>query len=577
MKRRSGLGIGLLTIMYGLFFNPAVGNAQMDAAGNKVNAGLKIPEGFNANILIDNLGQTRHLLITPQNDIYVRLAKLHDGKGTIVLHESNGKAVIKSTFGNFTGTGVYMRNGYLYTSSNTEIYRYKLDEQNEVINPEAPEVVVKGLVDRWQHNTKSIMMDNEGNLFIPVGAPSNSCQINDRVVGSLGMAGCPLLDSAGGVWQFKADKLNQTYSDGVRYATGLRNVVAVDWNTQTNQLYVMQHGRDQLNNMFPQYYTFKQSAELPAECMYALKKGDNAGWPYIYYDGFQKKKMLAPEYGGDGKKEGAAEFLEPTASYPAHMAPNGLLFYTGNQFPAKYKNGAFIAFHGSWNRSPEPQAGYFVVFQPFKDGKPAGDWEVFADGFSGSPEKTASGRADRRPCGLAQSADGSLYISDDVKGAIFKITYSGEFTSNKTEVQTGMKSIISSTKVTPNMAGNSKTPPAIKKTTAPAKLNLSAGKALYVQNCVACHQVDGGGVQNLNPPLIKTSYVLGDKTKLINVLLNGLNQVEVDGEKYSNVMPPFSHLSDKQIADVLSYVRNNFGNKASLLTEKEVSTARAKK
>jgi glucose/arabinose dehydrogenase len=105
------------------------------------------------------------------------------------------------------------------------------------------------------------------------------------------------------------------------------------------------------------------------------------------------------------------------------MAPNGLLFYTGNQFPEKYKNGAFIAFHGSWNRAPEPQKGYFVVFQPFKNGKPSGDWEVFADNFSGGPEKAASGRVDYRPCGLAQGPDGSLYVTDDTKGAIWKISY----------------------------------------------------------------------------------------------------------------------------------------------------------
>jgi glucose/arabinose dehydrogenase len=99
------------------------------------------------------------------------------------------------------------------------------------------------------------------------------------------------------------------------------------------------------------------------------------------------------------------------------------LFYTGDQFPARYKNGAFIAFHGSWNRAPEPQAGTFVVFQPFKDGKPQGDWEVFADNFSGSPEKTASGRPDHKPCGLAQGADGSLYVTDDLKGSVYRISY----------------------------------------------------------------------------------------------------------------------------------------------------------
>jgi glucose/arabinose dehydrogenase len=103
-----------------------------------------------------------------------------------------------------------------------------------------------------------------------------------------------------------------------------------------------------------------------------------------------------------------------------------LLFYTGSQFPEKYKNGAFIAFHGSWNRAPEPQAGFFVVFVPMKDGKPDGEWEVFADGFAGSTEKKASGRVDYRPCGLAQGPDGALYVSDDNKGNIWKITYNGK-------------------------------------------------------------------------------------------------------------------------------------------------------
>lgn len=185
----------------------------------------------------------------------------------------------------------------------------------------------------------------------------------------------------------------------------------------------MQHGRDQLHDIFPDLYTVKQSADLPAECLYAIDKGDNAGWPYMYYDGLQHKQMMAPEYGGDGKKSAEKGFIEPLAAYPAHMAPDGLLFYTGNQFPEKYKNGVFIAFHGSWNRAPEPQKGFFVVFQPFKDGKAEGDYEVFADGFAGSAEKAASGRADHRPCGLAQGPDGSLYISDDSKGTIYNISY----------------------------------------------------------------------------------------------------------------------------------------------------------
>lgn len=389
------------------------------------NAGLKLPAGFGALKVAETGAKARHLVVTPQGDIYVKLAKPNkEGKGILVLHEAtNGKAELKSGFGTYGGTEVYLKNGYLYASSNTEVFRYKVNGNNEVINPDQPEKIITGLKAGRQHETKSFALDNDGYIYVNIGAWFNSCQEKDRGLHSLGIPGCPILDSMGGVWQFKTDKLNQTYSDGVRYATGLRNMVGMDWNQQDNQLFVMQHGRDNLNSSWPELYTTKQSAELPAECLYALKKGDNAGWPYMYYDQIQHKKIQAPEYGGDGKKEADAKFLDPAVAYPGHMAPNGLLFYTGNQFPEKYKNGAFIAFHGSWNRAPEPQAGYFVVFQPFKNGKPDGNWEIFADGFSGSPEKTAAGRADHRPCGLAQGADGSLYVTDDSKGTIYRIIY----------------------------------------------------------------------------------------------------------------------------------------------------------
>lgn len=389
-------------------------------------AGLKLPEGFTATVIADNLGTARHITATANGNIFVKINfnKNKPAKGIVELHDNGlGQATVKAKFGSFAGTGIYVKNGYLYASTDEEVFRYKLNANDEVTNPDNPEKIVTGLLSRRQHEAKAILVDDNNNLYVNIGAYSNSCQEKDRQPGSMGRKGCPILDSAGGIWQFKADKPNQTYGDGVRYATGLRNVMGMDWNHQDNQLFVMQHGRDQLHDLFPNLYTVQQSAILPAECMYAIKKGDNAGWPYIYYDQEQHKKILAPEYGGDGKKTGGDDAIDPVAAFPGHLAPNGLLFYTGNQFPEKYKNGAFIAFHGSWNRSPEPQAGYFVVFQPFKDGKPFGKWEVFADNFAGSAEKAASGRADHRPCGLAQAADGSIYVSDDSKGTIFKISY----------------------------------------------------------------------------------------------------------------------------------------------------------
>lgn len=379
-------------------------------------AGLTLPEGFKAAAIADHLGNPRHMVVTPDNDLYVHLAGPKDGKGIYVLHISGDKSTIKNSFANFGGTGIAIKNGYLYASNNTEVYRFKLNAKDEVTDPAHPERIVYGLIAKRMHEPKAICLDNNGNIYVNIGAFSNACSDFDPKA-----TGCPVVDSAAGIWQFKADKANQTYGDGVHYAWGLRNVVGLAWNQQDNQLFVMQHGRDALSALFPKLYTTKQSAELPAECMFAIKKGDNAGWPYVYYDWMQHKNMLGPEYGGDGKKGADPKYINPVAAYPGHYAPDGLLFYTGKQFPARYKNGAFIAFHGSWNRAPEPQAGYCVVFQPFKNGMPSGKWEVFADGFAGA-RKTPDGAA-HRPCGLAQGPDGSLYVSDDQGGTIYKITY----------------------------------------------------------------------------------------------------------------------------------------------------------
>lgn len=396
-----------------------VKNVRMSPEQDKT---IKLPEGFAASKIADGYGRVRHIAITPQNGIYVKLNKLYNGKGILYFKDAEGygKFEVAASFGNYIGTGIAVKGNYLYASSDEEVFRYKLNEKGEVINPDNPEKIITGLLSRREHESKSITLDNDGNIYVNIGAYSNACQVTDRVKGSPGMKPCPILDSAGGIWMFKADKPNQKYADGIRYATGIRNVVGLDWNTATNTLFVMQHGRDQLHDLFPEMYDTKQSAELPSECMYELKKGDNCGWPYIYYDHLVGKKILAPEFGGDGKKS-TNEYNDPVVAFPGHLAPNGLLFYTGNQFPEKYKNGAFIAFHGSWNRAPEPQEGYYVVFVPFKNGKPSGKWEIFANGFAG---KDVSPRgAEHRPCGLAQGPDGSLYVTDDSKGTIYKIAY----------------------------------------------------------------------------------------------------------------------------------------------------------
>ena len=392
---------------------------------SKPDVSLVLPTGFTSTVFADGLGKARHIAVTSSGYVYVKLANAKKGSTIVRLRDTNGDGIADQEidFGSFKGTGIGVKNGYLYASSDEDVYRFKLNEDGTVINAAQPEKIISGLISRGEHEAKAFTLDNDGNIYVNIGAFSNSCQVSDRQTGSMGMQPCPVLDSAAGIWQFRTDKPNQTYANGTRYATGLRNVVGLDWNSATNTLFGMQHGRDQLHSIFPKMFTDKQNADLPAECMYELHKGSDAGWPYIYYDGIQSKKILAPEYGGDGKKTAGEKAIDPVVAFPAHTAPNGLLFYTGSQFPEKYKNGAFVAFHGSWNRAPEPQEGFYVAFVPFSNGKPSGKWETFANGFSGSAENTASGKAVHRPCGLAQGPDGSLYVTDDNKGTIWRITY----------------------------------------------------------------------------------------------------------------------------------------------------------
>jgi len=417
---------GLLFVLFYLSACAQPGSKSNVADGS--NAGLILPKGFAAIKLADNIGKSRHIAVTPQGDIYAKQLAANGNKGILLLREEKGtgRAPIIKSFGDYGGTGIAIKNGYLYASSDVDIFRYKLDDKGVVIDPAHPEKIVTGLLERHEHESKSIVLDDEGYIYTNIGAYSNSCQEQDRVKGSPGMQPCPILDSAGGIWRFRADVPNQTYATGTRYATGLRNVVGLDWNKSTNSLFVMMHGRDQLHDLFPQYYDEKQSAELPAETMYELHNGSNCGWPYMYYDQQKHQKMLAPEYGGDGVKQGGENAQDPIVAFPGHLAPNGLLFYTGTMFPEKYRNGAFIAFHGSWNRAPEKQKGYLVAFVPFKNGKPSGDWEIFANNFAGINDITSPRQAAHRPCGLAQGPDGALYVSDDVKGAIYKITYSAK-------------------------------------------------------------------------------------------------------------------------------------------------------
>jgi glucose/arabinose dehydrogenase len=226
-----------------------------------------------------------------------------------------------------------------------------------------------------------------------------------------------------GIWRYDATKLKQQHpQDGERWATGVRNGMGLYWHSGMRALFGTSHGRDGLATLWPQLYTHEQNVDTPSEEFFRLDRGTDIGWPYCFHDRRTNLKVLAPEYGGDGSRVGrCAEAQMPLVGFPGHWGPNAMMFYTGTAFPAKYRDGVFVAFHGSWNRMPLPEDGYNVVFQPMRAGVPNGAFEIFADGFAEGDKEPI--RAPHRPSGLAQGPDGSLFIADDQRGRIYRITY----------------------------------------------------------------------------------------------------------------------------------------------------------
>jgi glucose/arabinose dehydrogenase/mono/diheme cytochrome c family protein len=546
--------------------------------GDADNGGLILPDQFEAVVVADSTGRARHIAVNDNGDIYVKMRGSRP-KGLLALRDTDndGKADVKEYFGDYDdqghyGTAMRIYNGYIYFSTAGEVYRQKLTP-GELVPKSPVELVMKddykNDVHGAEHIAKPIAFDDSGHLYVQFGAPGDMCQGmgHERVPGTPGLQPCPQLEEHAGVWQFDANKLNQTQKDGRRYATGIRSIVGMDWNHKENALYALQHGRDDLHRSWPAYYNDWQSAVFPSEEFFKVTDGFDGGWPYYYYDQIQQKKLLNPEYGGDGKKEGdGAKLPQPLIGFPGHFAPNDLLFYTGDQFPERYKNGAFIAFHGSTIRAPYPQAGYFIAFVPFKDGKPSGEWEVFADGFAGTDTIVKTSDAKYRPMALAMGPDGSLYIGESEKGKIWRVMYKGD----KTKFSDAQLAKMAERKKT---ATNIKTPD-------PVEDNLNKGipadAQVYYNYCVNCHQIDGQGDGTRFPPLAGSEWVTGDKNRLIAVLLNGLSgPITINGKSFNYVMPPHNFLKDEDLSQVLTYIRKSFGNNAGPVTTEEVKKMRA--
>jgi glucose/arabinose dehydrogenase len=526
-------------------------------------SGLSLAPGFCATIFADNLGHARHLTVSPQGVVYVNTwsglyygnDKPPEGGFLLALQDKDGdgKAETVERFGDGVaqratgGTGIALYNGALYAEQNDGILKFALTDGNPVPQGK-PEKVVSGFPMTGDHFMHPFVIDKDGNLFVNSGSEGNACEQKTRQPGSLGRNPCRELETRAGLWKYDANKTGQRFSAAERYVTGLRNSGGQAFDA-AGKLYAVQHGRDQLPESWPKLYQPEAGRELPAEELMVIEQGADYGWPYCYFDGKVRKRVKAPEYGGDGKDPGDCYLKkEPAAHFPAHWAPNDVVISTGTQFPEAWRGGAFIAFHGSWNRAPGPQGGYNVVYQPLLDGAASDPYVIFADGFAGAEK--APGRAEHRPSGLALGPDGALYIADDVKGRIWRVTHLGA----------GAPAALAAAPTPPASAAAAGSAALADLAPPPGSSaeQLAAGEKVFrgLQSngtCTGCHGSDGRGTQ-VGPNLTDGAFIWG------NGSLASIKQVIVKGvpaaKQSIGAMPPLgaAPLTDQDVDAVAAYV-----------------------
>lgn len=558
--------------------NPAPGSASQPCPNN--DSGLKLPAGFCATVFADGIGHARHMAVTSDGVLYVNSWSgryygndtPHEGGFLVALQDKSGsgKAEVIQRFGETVqsgghgGTGLGIYNGSLYAESNDRIVRYSLSAGSIVPNG-AAETIVSGLPLSGDHPMHPFIIDTQGKMFVDVATATNSCQLKNRQLQSPGGHPCTELETRGGIWLYDANKTNQAFSPAERYATGIRNAegFAID---SSGRIFVTQHGRDQLHANWPDFYTPDQEATLPSETLLLLQAKGDYGWPECYHDPFLQKLVLAPEYGGDGKTVGVcANKIAPIAAYPAHWAPNAMVRYDNEQFPAHYRGGVFIAFHGSWDRAPYAQGGYNVIFQMLDGDHASGQCEVFADGFAGGLESPAE--AQHRPTGLAVGPNGALYVSDDIRGRIYRIDYRGGADFNAANVTP----CPSATAPAGNPVEAAAKPPEGTHPNAGAAANsnvavpkgatkemVQLGNRIYHgqvggASCTACHGESGQGTP-LGPKLTvhKWLWSNGSYAGIAKTITDGVPQPK----QYRSPMPPMggAQLTPDQVSALAAYV-----------------------
>lgn len=371
--------IAKLTLIPLFIFHTCIACAQQTSPQDTIKR-LQLPPGFSLSIYADNLPNARSLALGDNGIVYVGTGS----KGKVYAVQDNDhdgiaeqRHIIAS--GLYMPNGVAYKGGSLYVAEVNRIIRFDQITQ-KLAKPPEPVVIYDKLPSDRHHGWKYLRFGPDNKLYTAVGAPCNICNPEKPIYTSL-------------------IRLNPDGSHFEMIARGIRNTVGFDWQPETGALFFTDNGRDYLGDDLP-----------PEELNRWSAPGEHFGYPYCHGG-----EIPDPEFAADKK---CREFTAPAWKFKAHVAPLGMRFYRGDQFPARYKNQLFVAQHGSWNRS-KPD-GYRVVLVRFNQDNPVSE-EVFISGWL-----TAEDEVLGRPVDLLTLPDGSLLISDDHLGVIYRVEYKGK-------------------------------------------------------------------------------------------------------------------------------------------------------
>lgn len=339
---------------------------------------LKAPPGFQVSVWAKDLQNPRMIAVN-EDTIYITRPQQND---VIMLKDQNGRAGVPSKVAELEKVhGIALRDGKAYLATVHDVWLANIKPDGSL---DPAQKIITGIGDGGQHDKRTIAFGPDGKLYLSVGSTCNACD--------------DPLDKHALIYRADPDGKNVEV-----FAQGLRNTIGFDWHPETREMWGVDNGVDWRGD------------NSPPEELNKLEKGGNYGWPYCY-GARQPDRDYDHDPKGKSKEEYCAQTMAPVLLHTAHAAPIWFLFYNAAQFPAQYKGDAFVAFHGSWNRMPA--SGYDVERIKYDHGKPI-KFEPFLTGFLAADQSTQFGR----PAGLAVMKDGSLLVSDDTNGVIYRVSY----------------------------------------------------------------------------------------------------------------------------------------------------------